>query len=99
MQTYIRDRVLELSNYIIESGATVRQTAERFGVSKSTVHKDVTERLPQLNRAVADRVRRVLDNNKAERHLRGGEATRRKYRAVRLPDPSREKRPEGRSSL
>ena len=99
MQTYIRDRVLELSNYIIESGATVRQTAERFGVSKSTVHKDVTERLPQLNRAVADRVRRVLDNNKAERHLRGGEATRRKYRAVRLPDPSRETRPEGRSSL
>ena len=99
MQTYIRDRVLELSNYIIESGATVRQTAERFGVSKSTVHKDVTERLPQLNRAVADRVRRVLDNNKAERHLRGGEATRRKYRAVRLPDPSREKRPEGRSGL
>ncbi len=99
MQTYIRDRVLELSNYIIESGATVRQTAERFGVSKSTVHKDVTERLPQLNRAVADRVRRVLDNNKAERHLRGGEATRRKYREVHMPDPPREKRPEGRCGL
>jgi len=81
VQNYIRDRVLELSNYIIESGATVRQTAERFGVSKSTVHKDVTERLPQLNEAVANRVRRVLDNNKAERHLRGGEATKRKYQA------------------
>lgn len=79
MQNYIRDRVLELSQYIIESGATVRQTAERFGVSKSTVHKDVTERLPQLNETIADRVRRVLDNNKAERHLRGGEATKRKY--------------------
>ncbi|MDO4732277.1 MAG: sporulation transcriptional regulator SpoIIID [Bacillota bacterium] len=79
MQNYIRDRVLDLSNYIIESGATVRQTAERFGVSKSTVHKDVTERLPQVNEAVANRVRRVLDNNKAERHLRGGEATKRKY--------------------
>lgn len=79
MQNYIRDRVLELSNYIIESGATVRQTAERFGVSKSTVHKDVTERLPQLNETVAGKVRRVLDNNKAERHLRGGEATKRKY--------------------
>lgn len=83
MQNYIRDRVLELSNYIIESGATVRQTAERFGVSKSTVHKDVTERLPQLNEAVANRVRRVLDNNKAERHLRGGEATKRKYQDQR----------------
>lgn len=79
MQSYIRDRVLELSSYIIESGATVRQTAERFGISKSTVHKDMTERLPQLNEAVAQRVRRVLDNNKAERHLRGGEATKRKY--------------------
>ena len=82
MQNYIRDRVLELSNYIIESGATVRQTAERFGVSKSTVHKDMTERLPLLNEAVAHRVRRVLDNNKAERHLRGGEATKRKYQGL-----------------
>ena len=82
VQNYIRDRVLELSNYIIESGATVRQTAERFGVSKSTVHKDMTERLPLLNEAVAHRVRRVLDNNKAERHLRGGEATKRKYQGL-----------------
>ena len=83
MQNYIRDRVLELSRYIIESGATVRQTAERFGVSKSTVHKDVTERLPQVSETIADRVRRVLDNNKAERHLRGGEATKRKYQETR----------------
>ena len=83
MQNYIRDRVLELSRYIIESGATVRQTAERFGVSKSTVHKDVTERLPQVSETIADRDRRVLDNNKAERHLRGGEATQRKYQETR----------------
>lgn len=79
MQDYIRERVLELSNYIIESGATVRQTAGQFGVSKSTVHKDVTERLPLLNEITAARVRDILDNNKAERHLRGGEATRRRY--------------------
>ena len=79
MQEYIEQRVLEIGNYIIESGSTVRQTAQVFGVSKSTVHKDVTERLPQLNELIAARVRDILDNNKAERHLRGGEATRQKY--------------------
>lgn len=57
----------------------MRDTAKVFGVSKSTVHKDVTERLPKINRDLADRVKLVLDTNKAERHLRGGEATRRKY--------------------
>ena len=80
MQDYIQKRVLEISNYIIESSATVRQTAQVFGVSKSTVHKDVTERLPLINEMVAARVRDILDNNKAERHLRGGEATKRKYK-------------------
>ncbi|MGI5891322.1 MAG: sporulation transcriptional regulator SpoIIID [Bacillota bacterium] len=79
MQDYIQKRVLEISNYIIESAATVRQTATVFGVSKSTVHKDVTERLPLINEMIAARVRDILDNNKAERHLRGGEATKRKY--------------------
>ncbi len=79
MQEYIEQRVLEIGNYIIESGSTVRQTAQVFGVSKSTVHKDVTERLPLLNELIASRVRDILDNNKAERHLRGGEATRQKY--------------------
>ena len=79
MQEYIEKRVIEIGNYIIESGSTVRQTAGVFGVSKSTVHKDITERLPLLNDAIAARVRRIRDNNKAERHLRGGEATRRKY--------------------
>lgn len=80
MQDYIRQRVLDISKYIIESSATVRQTASVFGVSKSTVHKDVTERLPLINEQLAQQVRRVLDMNKAERHLRGGEATRKKYR-------------------
>ena len=83
MQDYIEKRVMEISNYIIESGSTVRQTAGVFGVSKSTVHKDITERLPQMNDLVAARVRQILDNNKAERHLRGGEATRRKYQGMR----------------
>jgi len=79
MQDYIRKRVLEVSTYILESGATVRQTAQSFGVSKSTVHKDVTERLPRINANMAIQVRSILDMNKAERHIRGGEATRKKY--------------------
>ena len=86
MQEYIQRRVMEISNYIIESSATVRQTASGFGVSKSTVHKDVTERLPLLNDVVAAKVRHILDNNKAERHLRGGEATKRKYLGMREED-------------
>ena len=83
MQEYIQKRVLEIGNYIIESSATVRQTAGIFGVSKSTIHKDITERLPQLNKMIAARVRDILDNNKAERHLRGGEATKQKYLKAR----------------
>ncbi|MCR6545417.1 sporulation transcriptional regulator SpoIIID [Dehalobacterium formicoaceticum] len=79
MQDYIQKRVLEISQYILESSATVRQTATVFGVSKSTVHKDVTERLPLINEMIAVRVREILDTNKAERHLRGGEATKKKY--------------------
>ena len=79
MQEYIRKRVLEVSSYILESSSTVRQTANVFGVSKSTVHKDVTERLPLINEKLASQVKGVLDLNKAERHIRGGEATRKKY--------------------
>ncbi len=79
MQDYILHRVMEITNYILETSFTVRQTAHVFGVSKSTVHKDVTERLPQINDSLAHEVRKVLEKNKAERHLRGGEATRRKY--------------------
>jgi putative DeoR family transcriptional regulator (stage III sporulation protein D) len=87
MQDYIVQRVIEISHYILETRATVRQVAGIFGVSKSTVHKDVTERLPQLNRNLAGDVRLVLEKNKAERHLRGGEATRLKYLAEKVNLP------------
>lgn len=80
MRDYIRKRVLEVTTYILDTNATVRQAAEVFNVSKSTVHKDVTDRLPRINEELAKRVKKVLDNNKAERHIRGGEATRKKYR-------------------
>ncbi len=79
MKDYIQKRVLDLSHYITEKNATVRQAAGHFGVSKSTVHKDVTERLPGINKVLAKEVKRILEINKAERHIRGGEATRRKY--------------------
>ena len=79
MREYIEERAEEIGRYIVESGATVRQTAGRFGISKSTVHKDITERL--VNPFLAARTRIVLDFNKAERHIRGGMATREKYRS------------------
>ncbi|MGN1192042.1 MAG: sporulation transcriptional regulator SpoIIID [Dorea sp.] len=79
MKDYIEERALEIANYIIENKATVRQTAKQFGVSKSTIHKDVTERLSQINPALAAEARKVLDVNKSERHIRGGLATREKY--------------------
>ncbi len=79
MKDYIEERALEIANYIIENKATVRQTAKQFGVSKSTIHKDVTERLIQLNPSLAAEARKVLDINKSERHIRGGLATRKKY--------------------
>ncbi len=80
MKEYIEERVIAIANYIIDHNATVRQTAKKFGVSKSTVHKDATERLSQINPALAEEARRVLDVNKQERHIRGGMATREKYR-------------------
>ena len=70
---------MEIANYIIENNATVRQTAKAFGISKSTVHKDVTERLMQVNPTLASEARKVLDVNKSERHIRGGLATKEKY--------------------
>ena len=79
MKDYIEERAVEIANYIIEENATVRQTAKRFGISKSTVHKDVTERLAQINPSLAQKARKVLDVNKSERHIRGGLATREKY--------------------
>ena len=82
MQEYIRKRVLELSNFILESKATVRQAATVFKVSKSTVHKDMTERLPGINKQLAVRIKEILEFNKSERHIRGGEATRKKYQEM-----------------
>lgn len=79
VKDYIEERTLDAANYIINKEATVRQTAKIFGVSKSTIHKDVTERLPKLNPLVAKEVKTILDKNKAERHIRGGQATKMKY--------------------
>ena len=79
MKDYIEERAMNIANYIIENNATVRQTAKAFGISKSTVHKDVTERLMQVNPTLAKDARKVLDINKSERHIRGGLATREKY--------------------
>ena len=79
MRDYIELRAIEVGKYIIDSKATVRTTATKFGVSKSTVHKDLTERLPQIDHHLADEVRDILDINKSERHIRGGMATRQKY--------------------
>ncbi|WP_077369542.1 sporulation transcriptional regulator SpoIIID [Anaerosalibacter sp. Marseille-P3206] len=82
MKDYIEERALEIAKYIISEKATVRQAAGVFGVSKSTVHKDVTERLPKINPLIANMVKSVLEQNKAERHIRGGKATKMKYQAV-----------------
>ena len=79
MKDYIEERAVEIAYYIIETKATVRQTAKKFGISKSTVHKDVTDRLLQINASLAREARKVLDTNKSERHIRGGMATREKY--------------------
>ncbi len=83
MKDYIEERALEIAKYILSEKATVRQAATVFGVSKSTVHKDVTERLPKINPLVASMVKQVLETNKAERHIRGGKATKLKYKAVK----------------
>ncbi len=82
MKDYIEERAVEIANYIIEHQVTVRQAAKKFGVSKSTIHKDVTDRLVQINPQLASRAREVLDLNKSERHIRGGLATKEKYSHV-----------------
>ncbi|MCI9566124.1 MAG: sporulation transcriptional regulator SpoIIID [Eubacterium sp.] len=83
MKAYIEERVLESAKYIINNKATVRSCAKQFGISKSTVHKDVSERLTQISPVMASKVKEVLDKNKSERHIRGGMATREKYRRKR----------------
>lgn len=79
MKDYIAQRAMEIATYIIENNATVRQAAKKFGVSKSTVHKDAGERIGYINPVLAREVRKVLDQNKCERHIRGGMATKEKY--------------------
>ncbi len=80
-----RERCEMLAVYLIENQSTVRDTAGRFGISKSTVHKDVREKLPRINPALFAEVDTLLEKNKSERHLRGGEATRKKYSEKQLP--------------
>ena len=75
----VEKRCIDLGHYIVETGATVRQTAAVFGISKSTVHNDVTKRLSVINPRLCSEVKAVLEENKAERHIRGGLATRKKY--------------------
>ena len=82
MSDTIEDRACELAVYMIETGATVRAAAQHFGISKSTVHKDLSQRLPPYNRNLYEQVRQVLDVNKQQRHIRGGMATRRKYKGT-----------------
>ena len=80
MKSNIEERACDLAVYIIESNATVRAAAKEFGISKSTVHKDLSERLQQFNKPLYTQVKEVLEKNKAERHIRGGIATRMKYK-------------------
>ena len=83
LKDYIEERVLEIANYILENNCTVRMAAKKFEVSKSTVHKDVTERLKNINSVYYFRVKRILEKNKSERHIRGGMATKRKYDVIK----------------
>lgn len=82
MKGNIEERACRMAQYIVENRATVRAAARKFGISKSTVHKDLSERLPAFNRALYEQVKAVLDENKAQRHIRGGIATRRKYKGI-----------------
>ncbi len=82
MKGNIEERAVTLAQYIIENQTTVRAAAKRFGISKSTVHKDLSERLPKFNRTLYLQVKEVLEVNKAQRHIRGGIATRRKYKGT-----------------
>lgn len=79
MKPYIEERILSVAEYTILHNSTVRSTAKKFGISKSTVHKDLRERLPKLNAELSKDVNKILDLNKSERHIRGGMATRKKY--------------------
>ncbi len=88
MREEVRLRVMQAAEHILETGATVRACAGKFGVSKTTIHKDMRERLPQVDGELSRRVDAVLQRNLLERHLRGGEATRKKYSELREADPA-----------
>ena len=79
MKDYIEERTIDVANYIIENKSTVRAAATHFNISKSTIHKDVTQRLKHINLSLYDEVKKILDKNKAQRHIRGGMATKIKY--------------------
>jgi len=82
MKDYIEERVLELAQYILDTNSTVRKAAKAYNISKSTVHKDITERLSDIDPVLAKKVHSILDINKAERHIRGGLATKEKYKML-----------------
>ena len=84
MADTIEQRACELAVYIIENGATVRSAAKHFGISKSTVHKDLSQRLPQCNKILYSQVRGILEENKAQRHIRGGLATKKKFEQIKF---------------
>ena len=84
MKDYIEERVYELAQYILENKSTVRKAAKKYNISKSTVHKDITDRLRSLNRELAEEVFEILKKNKEERHIRGGIATKEKYEKLRI---------------
>ncbi|GAB7387918.1 sporulation transcriptional regulator SpoIIID [Bacillaceae bacterium] len=88
MHDYIKERTLKIAEYIVETRQTVRSIAKKFGVSKSTVHKDLTERLPEINPELANQVKEILEYHKSIRHLRGGEATKIKYKRTSLTTKS-----------
>ncbi len=80
----IEERTISVAKYIVETKSTVREAAKKFGISKSTVHKDITERLKRINSGLAKNVEDILQENKSERHIRGGIATREKYKAQNM---------------
>jgi putative DeoR family transcriptional regulator (stage III sporulation protein D) len=84
LKEYIEERVVATAQYIIKYKATVREAAKVFKVSKSTVHKDMSERLPKINPILYNQVKKIVDKNKAERHIRGGRATKLKYIAKKI---------------
>lgn len=88
MHDYIKERTIKIGKYIVETKKTVRVIAKEFGVSKSTVHKDLTERLPEINPDLANEVKEILDYHKSIRHLRGGEATKLKYKKMKFSKES-----------